>query len=354
VSEAAPRQAGSLVLVGNGGQEHVGAHLRRAAASLGLSVSLCDTAAAFAAPAWLRTLNWRLRGHRPAQLRAFSQYVVHVCREIQPDWLLSTGLAPLEASALETIKRDGVRRLNFLTDDPWNPAHRASWLMQALPQYDVVFSPRQANLDDLRRLGCARVAYLPFGYDPEVHYPASMDASEADRFASDIVFAGGADQDRVPYLAALIQAGLDVRLYGGYWNRVRQTRPHTRGFADPSTLRKATHGAKVALGLVRRANRDGHAMRSFEIPAMGGCPLLEETEEHRAIFGEDGHAVMYFRSVSEMVERARWLVTHPEERRRLSMTARAVITSRSATYRHRLAAMLGLDDSGSGHHLPCR
>jgi spore maturation protein CgeB len=140
----------------------------------------------------------------------------------------------------------------------------------------------------------------------------------------------------------LIRAGFKVALYGGYWDRRAETKPFHRGHADVTTLRKATADAKVALGLVRRANRDGHAMRSFEVPAMGGCLLTENTEEHHEIFGPEGECTVYFGDEAEMLRKVRWLLDHEAERRRLAATAHARITSGGNTYADRLKTMLEL------------
>ena len=332
----------SLVLVGNPGVVHVGAHLDAAARAFGLGVTFCNAEDAFGGPALLRKLSWRLAGHRPPRLRQFGQQVLAACRSARPEWLLTTGLAPLDATTLRAIGELGVQRLNFLTDDPWNPAHRAAWFLQALPRYDHVFSPRHANLEDLLRLGCREVSYLPFAYAPAIHYPEPAPPDDADRFAADVVFVGGADRDRLPVMAALAQTGLRLDLWGGYWQRHAATRANARGHADPRTVRHAISGAKVALCLVRRANRDGHAMRSYEVPAMGGCMLLEDTPEHRAIFGPDGEAVVYFDSAERMLDRVRWLLSVEPERRRLAAAAHRLIVSGQNTYAHRLSSMLGV------------
>jgi spore maturation protein CgeB len=171
------------------------------------------------------------------------------------------------------------------------------------------------------------------------------EADEQARFNCDVVFAGGADRDRIPYITALIRAGFHVSLYGGYWERYSETKAYTRGHADPQTLRKTIGGAKVALCLVRRANRDGHCMRTFEVPAIGACMLTEDTEEHREIFGADGKAIIYFRSISEMIERLRWLLDHDEERQRLAQAAHRLIVNGQHTYKDRLLAMLSLAGS---------
>jgi spore maturation protein CgeB len=331
-----------LLLIGNAGEVHVGAHLRRALEGMEIAAEFCNAEEAFGGPTWQCRMNWWLRGHRPSRLRQFSERVLRICHDFRPAAMLTTGIAPVEANALKAIGKMGVPRLNYLTDDPWNPTQRARWFIEALPHYDHVFSPRHSIFDDLRQLGCRCVSYLPFAYEPSLHFPELPANGECARLAADVVFAGGADRDRVPYMATLIEAGFDVALYGGYWERYPQTRSCARGHADLRTVRKAVGAAKVALCLVRRANRDGHVMRSFELPAIGACILAENTEEHREIFGEEGDAVVYFRSQEEMLEKLRWLLAHDAERERLKDRVHQLIISGSNTYRDRLQSMLQL------------
>ena len=329
-----------LLLVGNPDPIHIGAHLQHAANELGVKTVVCNMTEAYVGPLWKNRVNWWLRGRLPTRLREFSAKVLEMCRDLRPAWLLATGIAPLEEAALTEIGKLDICRLNYLTDDPWNPVHRAPWFLRAVPRYDYVFSPRRTNLGDLRRLGCASACYLPFAYAPQSHYPETLESAEHRRLQSDIIFAGGADRDRVPYIQSLIEAGFNVALHGGYWDRHSQTAPFARGQADPATLRKAVGAAKVALCLVRRANRDGHVMRSFELPAMGACMLTEYTEEHREIFGDDGETVAFFRERDEMVEKLQWLLAHDADRKRLADAAHRRITAGKNTYRDRLETIL--------------
>ena len=327
-----------VLIVGNPESHHVGAHLLRAARGLGWEAELLDSRVAYAGPRWYRALLWRLAARRPARLEAFSAQMVAACHSGRWSHLLTTGLAPLRARELRQVCDIGVVRLNFLTDDPWNPAHRAPWFLEALRGYDRVFNPRRGNLADLQAHGCKGVRYLAFGYDPELHAPKA-DASVAEREV-DVLFAGGADADRVPYVRALVGAGMRMALYGGYWDRHADLTSHWRGHADLATLCRVTPAAKLVLCLVRRANRDGHAMRTFEVPAMGGCMLVEDTEEHREILGADGECAVFFRSEQELVAKARWLLAHPEERNRLSRAAHLRVTRGQNTYLDRLRTML--------------
>lgn len=330
-----------LLIVGNPDQIHIGSHFHKAAQAMAVPLEFCDSREAYDAQRLVAKFNWHLRGRRPTKLQGFSRQVVEKCVQFAPQVLLTTGISPLAEWALVKIGEMGIFRLNFLTDDPWNPAHCAAWFLRALPHYDQVYSPRQANLNDLRQLGCLRVSWLPFAYAPDLHYPENVTSeNESAHYAADVVFAGGADAARVGYLDVLMRAGFNVALYGGYWNRFSETRRNWRGHADPTTLRKAIGAASVALCMVRHDNRDGHSMRSFELPAIGACLLAEDTVEHRQIFGQDRQNVVYFSEGKQLVEKVRWLLEHQVERERLAQSARQTIVQGENTYADRLAQML--------------
>lgn len=335
----------ALLIVGNPSIFHMGSHLLQAAQTLSIPAEIYDTQPAFAAPWLLRQFTWRFLGHRPPRLGAYGSTLLARCRQAPPRWLLATGAAPLQADVLHSLGDLGICRICFLTDDPWNPAQRAAWFLAALPHYDLIFTPRRANLDDLFRLGCRQVQYLPFAYAPHIHYVEQLASDRRGRFECDVLFYGGADADRLPYISALIEAGLTVHLYGGYWDRHARTRSHFRGHADPQTLRHAVADARITLCLVRRANRDGHVMRTFEAPAMGGCLLTEDTPEHRLLLGEDGITTVYFSTVTELVQKAQRLLAHPEERRRLAHAAHARITQGKNTYADRLQTILAASEA---------
>src|SRR5437899_1069838 len=55
-------------------------------------------------------------------------------------------------------------------------------------------------------------------------------------------------------------------------------------------------------------------MRSFEIPAIGTSMLAEDTSEHRALFGREGDAVLYFGTIPEMTDKLNWLLENDGDR----------------------------------------
>jgi len=305
-----------LLVVGASGSSHIGGSFFRAGEKLGHEVRFCDVKEAWRHGSIAQKILWRCFGRRPLRLTTFGEKVVNECVVFKPD----------------------VRCANFSTDDPFNPAHRAPWFLSALREYDLVATPRRANIADLKQHGCLRAEYVPFGYDSDLFFPPAEPADE--RMASDLFFAGTADRGRVPFIVAALEAGLNVRLHGIYWERFPETRGPSLGQADIPTLRRAIQACRVALCVVRHENRDGHAMRSFEIPAVGACMAVEDTAEHREIYGTSVESVQYFRSPREMAERARWLLSHPNDRHRMNAACRRRIVEGRNTYADRLQDLI--------------
>ncbi len=335
-----------IVIAGYPQTQHVGAHFLYAARSLGLKAKLCDISKAYKAGLLKTKINWWLRGHLPARLRQFSKEALKICMEFKPKWILCTGLTPIDAETLRKIGKLGIWRISYLTDDPWNPAHRALWFMKAIAFYDHIFTPRRANMNDLERWGCRRVSYLPFAYAPRKHFrelPAATKNKSG--FGHDVIFAGGADKDRISYISSIIRSNFKLGLYGGYWERYSQTKNYTGGEIDMETLRKAINGSRIALGFVRRANRDGNAMRTFEIPAIGTCMLTKDTLEHREIFGKEGENVLYFKNEDEMIRKIKFLLNNPVKREQLADNAHNLIVKGSHTYKDRLFTMITEDEN---------
>jgi spore maturation protein CgeB len=327
-----------LLIIGFNQAGHLGRYFAAASEQLGLDYHIVDAAEAQASSRIARSFHWHLRDRRPARLRRFGTDAIDTCIARQCDTVLTTGCAPLDRSHIERLRELGVRLINYSTDDPWNPAQRADWFLSALPAYDAVFTPRHANIENFVRCGVRAVRYLPFGYDPEVHRPWSDDLPAG--APSDVLFVGGCDSDRLPLISALIDEGLQVALIGGYWGRHAKTRAHWRGIANQDEIRSVSAAARICLCLVRRANRDGHTMRSFEAAAIGGCILAEGTADHREFFGPNDYAVRFFETAPEMVQQAKLLVADADIRHRLSCQLRKKFNGGGHTYADRLMTML--------------
>lgn len=329
-----------LLIVGNRGGTNVAESFARSAEQLNQTYTFADAREAQSSFRLVNTLCWRLRDRRPVLIRAFGLGLLDTAKRERPDYLLTTGLCPVSAEILKEMHRLGIVCLHYSTDDPWNPSQRAEWFLQSLPLYDIVFTPRKSNITDFAKLGCSKVFHLPFGYDEEIF--GTLPSAEAHNNVAEVLFVGGADRDRVDFVDALLAENIPISLVGGYWDRFTTVSAHALGHKNPDELSQLTRSAKVNLCLVRRANRDGHVMRSFEIAALGACMVVEDTIEHREIFGADGDCVLYFNGPEQAASKIRHLLSKPDERNRLALAAHTRITTGGHTYTHRLRSMLNM------------
>jgi spore maturation protein CgeB len=255
-----------ILIVGNAGATNVAQSWLRAATSLGHSAELIEQRAAFSNVRVIRAIAWRLLRKRPLYL------------------LLTTGISPLDARTLATLRSRGVYLVNFQTDDFFNPSHYAAFFRSCFAQFNVVYTPRRQTMAELKKIGCNNLRYLPFGYDHTLFYAQPKDRNQTMKW--DVAFVGGADADRAKLLAPLCASSLRVALFGEYWNNFPQTRTKAAGYLSVAQLRALPHVAAISLILVRRANRDDHVMRTFEAPMTNTCLVVEDTPDHRVFFGD--------------------------------------------------------------------
>lgn len=325
-----------VLLLGGRGGTALGDSFDRAMTRLGHDSRLLDTASAYGRGV-MQSLLWRVADRRPAHRPAFEQRFLAATEEFAPDLVVAAGLPPVSAAVLQRVSRAGIETACFLSDDPWNAAHRSRWGLAALAHFGRVYTPRTANVAQLEAIMPGRVTRLPFGYDDELFHPVPNDPG----LSSDVLFVGTCDEDRLPFFRALRSSDVRLRVYGRYYDRWPETRGVSDGQADAATLRAATCSAKVNLCLVRHGNHDGHVMRTFEMAACGACMLVEGTDEHRALLGPDGECVRYFHTPDEMSDRLRELLRDDAQRRELGSRVLERIAQGRHTYVDRVRTMLG-------------
>jgi spore maturation protein CgeB len=132
---------------------------------------------------------------------------------------------------------------------------------------------------------------------------------------------------------------IKAHLYGGYWDRQATLCRNYRGFAIGRDYRLALGGTKIAINLVRRANRDGHVMRTFEIPACGAFMLADRTEEHLNMFEEDKEVIL-FSSIDEAIKKIKYCLEHNAERICVAQNGYNKVVNGKNTYTDRLCEII--------------
>ncbi len=309
----------------------------------GVNVSLFDDAP-YIKPLQTRGTHkiiYRLLGRRPATAWALNARLLEVAADCRPTVVIVSKGAYVFPKTLRRLKTLGARVVNYATDDPFNDRNADGWLRASIPEYDLYACTKRAIMSDVRAAGCERLAFVRFAYNPALHFPEqAASAAEASDFASDVVFVGTADADRLPYLDALLSIpGLRLALYGSYWDRQPERyRRHSRGSAIGRSYRLALSGAKIALGLLRSANRDRHSMRTFEIPACGAFLCAPRTDEHQEILC-DGAEAVYFDNPDELKSQVTRYLRRDDDRARIAAGGFRAVTQGAHTYADRIVEM---------------
>ena len=235
-------------------------------------------------------------------------------------------LAPADVGELR--RRCGGRWVNWFPDDP----HQFELSTRLAPAYDGFFTHDSSSLARHRAAG-ARAHYLAFGCDAEYLRPPSR-PSDA-RWAAPLVFVGSRDDVREPVLRELAEVGLVA--WGPGW---------PRGPLYGEDFVRALAGATVGVNIHQQFGDRGDParygtganMRVFELAAVGTPQLSDAKADIARHFTPDREIVLY-RSVAELVDRARVLLTDDTLRRQLAVAARERAL-REHTWRHRLEELL--------------
>lgn len=339
------RQTGDMhvLLIGTGKFFHVGAFFRRSFAELGHDCIFVDEQNYFRLNSFKEKVLYRLLGKRSANYNRFNRAVLSACAS-KPEIILIIKGAWLSPKTIQKIRAAYTPTLiNYATDDPFNLRVSTTNIIQSIPLYDFYLTTKQRTIPDIIRAGGKNVSFVPFGYEPSLHFPETPStADEVSRFSCEVSFIGAADPDRVSLFSKMLSGSqAKLFLYGGYWERYPNFRREYKGVALGRDYRLATSAAKISLGLVRHTNRDGHSMRTFEIPACGGFLLAERTDEHLAFFKEDKEAV-FFSSDEELFDKIKFYTTNDRSRERVRQAGLERVQTSAATYTDRLREILNL------------
>jgi hypothetical protein len=73
---------------------------------------------------------------------------------------------------------------------------------------------------------------------------------------------------------------------------------------------------------------------------MGGFLLVENTEDHQALYGPDRYAVFHYNSAEKTFQKAKGLITNPALSLRLKENVRDLFTSGKNAYKDRFLRMI--------------
>jgi glycosyltransferase involved in cell wall biosynthesis len=285
----------------------------------------------------------------------WNQRFLVAVKDVRPDLVLVLKGGLVLKKTLEEIKQLYKPVLFcFNPDDPFNTWHRGSSnknIRSAIPVYDSYFIWSHKLIPSIKEAGSNDVRYLPFGFDPAIHYPQNPIELDPKVLRRDVVFVGNWDEERELWLNHLTD--FDLAIWGaGYWySRCKTPLLRKKWMGTPVYEEKMTevfYGSRISINILRKQNKGAHNMRTFEAPACGVFTLAERSEEHLQFFVE-GKEAEYFASPQELIDKIRYYLDHESKREEIAKRGykRCIKSDYSYLSRSRevLKAYRGITDS---------
>jgi spore maturation protein CgeB len=313
----------------------------RALQRLGHEVVGVNTIERWKQASWL-TRQWQRRLQRGSIVKRVNDEVISVAKRFRPDTVWAEKQEFLRRETVEAIRADGAKLIHFTPDPYFSLSWKRTRLMDAaMAHFDVLVYCKSYERKSYEALGKPLV-YMPLGFCDQTHRP--LRSTDGQR-TCDVGFLGGWEPRREKFLAAVAHAGVSLKVWGGYWDFLRDGRWTFRrqvilrqlaggerfrihrdatlaetfqgGEVYGDDYARALSGARIGLGLLRKVCPDQHTTRTFEIPACRSFLLADRTDEHQQFFVE-GEEAEFFSSVDELVEKVRFYTTNESARRRIA------------------------------------
>lgn len=173
--------------------------------------------------------------------------------------------------------------INFNPDSPWEQANSSKQLSQSIPLYDIHFTWNRSLIQQFKNAGAANCYYLPFAYDPRLHFPVEP---LPDNREYDLSFIGTYAPEREQLLTQL--NGLNISVWGNGWEKATQLSKYKimgNAIYGKDAVCEMNKGI-CSLNILRPQNEGSHNMRTFEIPATKNILLTTRSEEQSEFYIE--------------------------------------------------------------------
>ncbi len=330
-----------ILFLGQIGEGQTSLMRMKALRRLGHEVIGVHTNEAWMQASWFAR-QWQRRLQIGPVIDAINAKVLAAARRFQPELVWGEKQEYLRVETLHGLRNLGARLVHFTPDPYFFLDWKRTRLMDAaMKEFDALVYCKSYERTSYEAMGKPLV-YMPLGYCDEVHRPLP---SNNPRWHCDLGFLGGWEPRREELLALLVEAGQDLKIWGGYWDFLQDGcwslrrkiildqlaggaayRIHRNEklvacwqgrevYADDYA--RALTGSKIGIGFLRKVCPDQHTTRTFEIPACGSMLLADRTPEHMEFFAE-GKEAEFFSSKEEMLDKARFYSRNTSVRERIA------------------------------------
>jgi spore maturation protein CgeB len=281
----------------------------------------------------------------PVDAVGINQTLIPHIAKFQPNLLWIEKANTILPSTYQNIKQQfpTLKIVYYSEDDIYIFDNRSVYLTKSFPMFDVVYTTKPRNVQQLPRIGAKNVVCIFQAYDRNVHRPTALSEEDRQQWGAEVGFVGFFERDRAEQMLYLAQQGIKIRIWGFNWQDWMNKHPNLLVEGKPvfnEDFVKVLNATRINLNFLRKANRDRHTSRSLEIPACQGFMLAERTDEHLQLF-EEGIEAEFFDCPEELYMKVKYYLTHNVERQRIAKAGRDRCIDSRYSHHDRLKAMLG-------------
>lgn len=241
-----------------------------------------------------------------------SKQLEDAARNTKPQLLFVIKGKRVSANSLERLRTQlsQTKIVCFNPDSPWDPSNTSTEIIKAIPIYHTFFIWSKDLVERLKIDGAEKACYLPFAFDPKLHYPVN----EEREIQFDLTFVGTYSKEREGILRQL--SSLKIGIWGNGWGQSNIAGVQSQAVYGIEAVRAMNRGL-CSLNILRPQNNGSHNMRTFEIPATKNVMITTRSEEQEEFFDE-GISMLCYSAIGEIIENVEKLKTEPSLRTSLA------------------------------------
>lgn len=291
---------------------------------------------------YFEKITWKLK--IPVDLNSINKNILNAIQKNNFEVIWIEKGNTIRPKTLKKIKKHqpNAKLVSCSEDDMYGWHNRSFFYTWGLAYYDIVFTTKVYNLDELKALGAKRVELFLDAYDESLHRPLVLNNVEVARFRADVGAAGAFEEDRAGQMLYLAERGIKITIWGNGWAAWVNKHPnlivkneHLFGI----DYVKAICATKISLCFLRKINRDEVTSRSVEIPACGGFMIAERTKRHQDFF-VDGKEAVFFDTKDELYDLVVKYLLNDEIRTEIAKAGRNRVIKSGYNHRTQLSNML--------------
>jgi len=247
-------------------------------------------------------------------------------RSSKPDVVFFDKPIYFTKETIEEIKSTGAQTVNYNQDSPFGPRNDGCWFQyyKVFRLFDLQCLFREADVTRYRNWGLNYIKTM-FSFEPAVQYPPAEGWRDSDR-TRQVSYIGSPLEERPQFLMELAEKReIPVVIAGPRWRDFLSEQQYARhvshGYLADDEYRENIWRSKINLGFVSHLNEDDIGHKCIEIAACGQFLLAVRSKGHEECFEEDQEAV-FFSSVEECADKARFYLDRPDLREAIGRRAR--------------------------------